>query len=704
VTEIDRRMSVLFRVGCLSIVSALLSSFAAAEPVATWLFDEWIGVYPSCVLNDTATGRFPLVLGRGGQIVDGRFGNALAPMEQPPLELRGTSRFIGFEKRSLPRAPGARSSGAELLAWPNAMFSALMTRGANHLRKEVGFGSPTRSKLNLGGFDWTVEFWFAADAEFDDDGVVFEIGSGPRGTNKAITRLAVAPEAETFVLSNRPSGTRLTIPSDRAALAGNPGKWHHFAFVYDATANQLRHYVDGRLQKLPDSCSLTALEPGEHDYMVIGRDGAWRHALPGRLDELRFSTGQVYQDTFSPPESFSKVAGNRPVAKRHAGPPLLFADGEKEKDVVALGSRKHLFIDNAIVSTSKHVEFTVNPPRRTERVIDRISGHLVVFPGEGDEIRLYYRGPQKSLAVLTSTDGVNWKAPDLGREFGGVGNVVIEDPVGMGTLFVDPNAPPAERIKYVSGFRGRGIYVYSSPDGIDFRRSDTSVLPFRAASQSIVYYDDQRQVYVGYHRSDAAKTVGGKTSRSFVMTEATDVDRPWPFRPLSIQEQEAISKTRRLSDKIPYYLDNGPLTPPGFGVEYPTIFAGDESLDPLATDIYVPKCVKYAWAPDTYLAFPVVYFHYHGDGPETRRTLGDRARGRGSGPLETQLATSRDGISWKRYPRPAYIDIGTRGNLNLHRAYIAHGMIRRGDEIWQYFLGEESYHSPWQKAGEWAVV
>ncbi len=87
-------------------------------------------------------------------------------------------------------------------------------------------------------------------------------------------------------------------------------------------------------------------------------------------------------------------------------------------------------------------------------------------------------------------------------------------------------------------------------------------------------------------------------------------------------EQSRLARNRRLGNKNPYYVDNGPLTPPGFGVEYPTVFGPNDAIDPAGVDVYVPKCVKYDWAEDAYLAFPVIYFHYQGDGPLTRQALG----------------------------------------------------------------------------------
>jgi hypothetical protein len=678
-----------------------ISSPVHAETVALWLFDEPVGSYPSCVLSDAATNDCPLVLGLGGQIVSGKYGNALEPLEQPKLELSHRARMIGVER--LPKVDPSRK--VPPMDWGNANFCALATRGERHLRQEVGFASATETRLNLGDFDWTIEFWYQPTREAEGEGVVLEIGEGPRGENDRVTQLLLGADQKSFTLVNQPSGTQLKIPSDAAALVPATAGWHHLAFVYDASRRQLRHYVDGKLQRLPPECELKPLAPGEEDYVSIGRDGNWQQPLPGRLDELRISDAEKYSDDFAPPQSFSKYnsAAYQPP-KLTAGPPLLFAHRLKADDIVPLGGRKYLFIDDVLVAKSENVAFTVNPPRFAEKVFDDAHGHLVVWEDDEGLIRMYYRVAGKRLAVATSRDGVQWEKPDLHPESdAGHPNIVIDDPVGLGTIFVDPNAPPEERIKYLSGYDGRAIFVYSSPDGYHFKRNETAALPLRAASQSIAYYDDQRQTYVAFHRTDMPETVGGHTERSFVMTETMDPMRPWPFRPATLEEHLEVAKHRRIGDKLPWYLDNGPLTPPGFGIEYPVVFGPEEEFDPIATDVYVPKNVKYAWASDTYLAYPIMYFHYHDEGPMTRQELGRRERKRGSGPLETQFAVSRDGLHWKRHARPAYIKIGRHASYDIHKNYIAHGMVRRGEEIWQYFLGSEQYHSSWDRAGRQAV-
>ncbi|MBN2354622.1 LamG domain-containing protein, partial [candidate division KSB1 bacterium] len=648
------------------------------------------------------------VLGPGGQIVPGKFGHALQPLEQPEharavqrLRQRGASLSEGanFGYVSLP-IPEGRTM--EPMSWLNCNFCALMTSGENHLRKEVRFVRVTQSKLNLGDFDWTIEFWFMPVSGPVQEGVVFEIGQGPRGENDRITRLTLNADRKGFTLVNNPGDVRLHIPSHAGALKGDGKEWHHLAFVYSATDGRLTHFVDGKKQPLADTVTLQSLPSGEEDYFSIGRDGRWQNPLPGKIDELRFSLGVLYSRNFVPPGSFAQ---SPPPPSLKAGPPLLFDQEGNQNRIVPLQDRKYLFIDDAIIEKMEHISFVVNPPRVEECVIDSIEGpfrkHVSIIEDEDGLIRMYHGGPDDWFEVHTSSDGVHWKAPDLAPEYKGRKNYVITEPTAMGNVFIDPNAPPKGRWKLISDYDRRGIFLYSSADGWSFTRHKTAILPFRSGSQSNSYYDEQRQIYVSFNRSDLCATPSGKSSRAFVLSETKEIEKTWPFNPITLETTLQIGETVRLRKPVPHYLDNGPLTPSGFGVEYPIIFAHDERIDPLATDIYVPKAMKYPWAPDTYIAFPQAYFHYEDDGPITRQILYHPNRRTGSGTIETQVAVSRDGLQWRRYPRPVYVGIGQYGAYDMHQIYMAHGMVKRGDEIWQYFFGETRYHSSWLKEDEY---
>jgi hypothetical protein len=177
-----------------------------------------------------------------------------------------------------------------------------------------------------------------------------------------------------------------------------------------------------------------------------------------------------------------------------------------------------------------------------------------------------------------------------------------------------------------------------------------------------------------------------------VVTEHDDLRVAHHYKPLTQQEYRDMQADYPLREPLPWFSDNGPLTPGGFGMEYRHGF-DPEPMDPVGVDFYLTKATKYEWAPDTYLAFPIAYFHYEEDGPKGRQVLGDEDRGRGSGPLETHISVSRNGLDWTRSPRPAYVGIGDHEGRDVKTAYLAHGMVRRGDEIWQYYFGETQYHS-----------
>ncbi len=668
----------------------LTGSLSAAETVALWLFDEPAGLYPSTPLESVAGLDAPLVLGLGGTVVAGKFGQALSTEPFPPVEISAQ----GEETAALHRFPVPAGRTQAPLSWHNAQFTAFMTGGETHIRKEVSFASATRTDLNLGDFDWTVEFWFRVRAAAGE-GVVFEIGAGPRGENDVVTRLS-ADTTGVFVLENQPAGTKLRLASDARALA-DTGVWHHYAFCHDAKAGVVAHYVDGHRQGAPARAVWQRLPEGDEDYLSIGRDGAWGRPLPGLLDELRVSRGVVYAADFSPPGSFAPAL---PVIALKAGPPLLFAPDSPRTGVVPLGSRKHVFIDDSFFARSEHITFSAHPPARVERVLDGITGqfrkHLTVVEDGDGLIRIYNGGPDDWLMVHVSQDGVNFTAPDTGLHHKGRKNIVIAEPAPLGRPFIDPNGPPEHRWKYVSGLEGRGVYLYTSPDGWKWTRRRQAVLSFRSGSQSSLFYDDQRRLYVGYHRTGFPRSEGGGTRREFVMTETKDIYRPWPVPLLSAEQVYEIARTRPLRTPQPWWLDNGPLTPGDFGVELPTVFAPDPAIDPPGSGVYVPKAGKYPWAPDTYFAFPAMYFDYEEPlQPRTRRVLHeDKSRGLGSGLVETQVAVSRDGVHWQRFPSPTYLQVGAYEGRSLHQIYIAEGMVRRGDEIWQYFYGQEEYHSP----------
>ncbi|MEB2345739.1 MAG: hypothetical protein OZ948_13485 [Deltaproteobacteria bacterium] len=671
-----------------ALIAAGLAGAARADTVALWLFDEQEGVYPGSVLNDAGPDRAFLNLGRGGRLEAGRFGRALRPVEPGPFAPAAAALdpedAVAIGLRPPPARPGR---GVEPMTWASATFAAALVHGETHLRG-TPLLHPTAGRLNLGGGDFTIEFWLRADPTAQGEGVLLELGSGPHGGSEHVTRLSLHPAEARFELWNEPSGARLSLPTDAAALAA--GGWVHHAFVYDAARGELRHYAGGRRQGEPVAGRLAPLPPGDEDYLSVGRDGRWERPLAGALDELRLSDAQVYAGDFAVPASFARHPGPAPALPE--GPPLLFPDGRSPPRTIELGGRKHLFLDGALLARSDHVTFTAHPPRLEAAALAADPGwSTVVDDGEGG-IRLYGECPG-GTCVWLSRDGLRFEAPDLP---GGRGNLVAADPARRASVLLDPNAGPAARWKLLGGSAERGLFLYTSPDGLAFERSDATALPFAAGSAPTLFYDDQRRLYVAHLRSDYGRTPAGATSRFAVRAETGDPLHAWPFAPASAAQRAAAARRMRLASEIldPWWLDNGPLAPAGPSLELPIAMAHDRELDPVATDLYNLRALKYPWAPDAYLAFPLWYFHYEHDGPAARQALAAPERGLGSGLVEAQLAVSRDGLRWTRHPRPAYVPVGDHAGYPIRRPYLASGMVRRGDEIWQYSYTRSSYHSP----------
>ncbi len=194
-----KNLGMFLLLGAVALISCTQQKTDVPEVIALWLFDEQVGFYPSHVLEDQSENNFPLVLGLGGQIVAGKFGNALEPLAQEKIILPE-----GEEEFGLVKMPVAEDRTIEPLSWYNANYAAIMTSGEKHLRKEIGFRKPTETNLNLGNFDWTVEFWFYPNKSTESDGVLFEIGTGPRGENDKITGISLNKDLTEFVFFNQP--------------------------------------------------------------------------------------------------------------------------------------------------------------------------------------------------------------------------------------------------------------------------------------------------------------------------------------------------------------------------------------------------------------------------------------------------------------------------------------------------------------------
>lgn len=283
------------------------------------------------------------------------------------------------------------------------------------------------------------------------------------------------------------------------------------------------------------------------------------------------------------------------------------------------------------------------------------------------------------LQYLTSTDGIRWEKPDLGLiEWKGRkhNNLVSLE---CGHVFKDPKAPANARYKMLAGgghafgcktifdvleHPQAGVYMYTSPDGLNWTFNPTRLLPLCPDCFNQVIYDTRLKKYVAYLRCWPDGFLhGGKTyGRAVCRVELDDPMQPWPYTP---REKKALLW--------------GPTRVANIGTELPMVMSYPGYKNGW-TDIYNPHVVQYPWAEDVYLAFPELN-HHQPDSPIPNHSV-----------LEVGMCVSRDGIDWQWPSTEAYIPREAKGTGRGGMLYNIAGILRKGDKLHQYHAATDCEH------------
>ncbi|MHC4477128.1 MAG: LamG-like jellyroll fold domain-containing protein [Planctomycetota bacterium] len=632
-------------------------SFADEHTVGLWLFDETD--YPYTTLTDASKFEYDLRLMKGGKMVCGKYGNCL---------------------KCTPGLDYATSYAA----WKGAV-------GFNHMREMSGrpgsglFGptiAPKELLRALASSDFTCEFWLLLMSNPIQDVALIDLG------NKFEPGLTVTlrTRAQGFVVENAYAGFQAICPAILDQLWGRA--WHHVAFTYSASSNTLQYYIDGQAQPpvttskiatsavpasiRPESIADTTMggifEKDERsdvpDYdkrirhrfnFAIGHDRRGNADFNGNIDELRFSSVVRYRTGFALPGSLSRnyrrTAPKPPVPN---GPPLLFGPDKTylPGEPIMLGSRKHVFIDEVMVEKKQNVTLTLNPPTDAVEISEKAAWDASFFEHKGKIYTVVsegYEGAEGPINLLVSDDGINFEKPNLGLiEHNGStnNNLIMLGLPSWGKYFKDPNpACPAEELFKATLWVGqRGIYLYFSPDMIHWRRNETCMLPLVSGGGCETFWDDQQGMYFNYIKRDGSYNTGDYPNygRSTTMFKTREINKPWPFNPVP----------------NPYY-EGWPfpaVTGEGITVMGPNVVDADNG------QIFRTRPQKYEWAPDTYVAFMI-------------RSGCD-------------MGVSRDAVNWKICSKLGlghYLPRGTTvDGRKFANAEVSNGLIRRGDDIWQY--------------------
>lgn len=330
---------------------------------------------------------------------------------------------------------------------------------------------------------------------------------------------------------------------------------------------------------------------------------------------------------------------------------------------------RHLFLDPSILAGTKGVMLQVNSPSAGELVLtpdhpweEQWIPFYLTVRDEAGKLRLWYncrdRDNASNLGYAESTDGAHWTKPNLGivDYKGSTANNLVGIHSFEGDVSIDPHGPAAERYFYVGSLTHEGgMFRFTSPDGLHWKRDALPLLPFECDSQNVVFWDAAKNKYELYLRSWGPKSPRNMRRR-VVHLEADTLSHPIDLKPGGLPYNEGGDKTRR-----PWIVDEAPIA---------LTCDGDDSPD---VDIYTNAIQPYPLDPSWYVGFPSFFRHWvHSPHP-----IAD-------GWTEAQFVGSADGVHWQRYQRSAYAEAGLPGPYSGSMIYIGVGMVVRGDEIWQY--------------------
>ncbi|MBN2311661.1 MAG: hypothetical protein JXR94_21970 [Candidatus Hydrogenedentes bacterium] len=343
-----------------------------------------------------------------------------------------------------------------------------------------------------------------------------------------------------------------------------------------------------------------------------------------------------------------------------------------------VGSERQLFIDGLFFEDAQGIELRLHPALKTgeknltpDRPWESATlNWLTVMEdpegavGDGMRYRMWYEcydvegwptNDDTSFCYAESADGVHWLKPPLGLfEYKGAKdtNILFRmiGPEGArsrvhGTgVFMDPTAPPDARYKAVS----QGTFTAEPSHAIGWGSGESHLsvagmysadgLHWTRYGKSICHVMADSQ-YSAFWDAAAGQyilygRVGGR-GRSIGRTAGEDFTT---------------------------------LEPPARVLEV-------DDNDPPDSDLYNPAAMKYPYAANVYLMFPSLYQH----GPDT---------------LDIRFAVSRDGVHWTRPGQTAaFIPLGEAGDFDSGSLYMGQGMLRVGDELWQYYSGSPLKHN-----------
>lgn len=355
------------------------------------------------------------------------------------------------------------------------------------------------------------------------------------------------------------------------------------------------------------------------------------------------------------------------------------AAGQQEI-VVDVGTRSQLLVDQHIVRESSRIAFTPHPARKhpgnpvvkADRpwegwYVTAFCG-TVLFDEEERRFKMWYgiagdndSFPHGGICYAVSYDGLVWEKPTVGTVAATNGkphNCV--SPFLLPSVFKDPAELDADRrYKMICFDVNRGYLAFLSPDGLHWaEKSPKPIVPISYVDDVISAFRDHcTGRFVALPKM--MTPVLGRSRRTIYLSSSRD------FREWSKLEPAFVADRRDDLGSLPRIERSRAL------------LHHSDNPNVVRTEFYGAGAYS---AESCVVGFPWVF------------TINANTRGNQEGPIEPQLAVSRDLENWQRPCRTPILPLGKPGEWDGGMIVTASQAIDVGDEVRLYYGGTNYTH------------
>lgn len=366
---------------------------------------------------------------------------------------------------------------------------------------------------------------------------------------------------------------------------------------------------------------------------------------------------------------------------------LPFTAHAQQENVLDVGSRSQLFIDQHVVYSAERIAFTPHPGRKRDEPVLKSDqpwegglvtafGSTAIYDHEERIFKLWYCTGETAdyfeeqtganrpvICYATSRDGIVWEKLPVGTLHAKnkqPHNAVLT--FHLPTVFKDTADPDAaRRYKMIAFDVDRGYLLLLSPNGLTWtEQSGKAFLPISYVDDVVSGFRDQRTgEFVALPKQ--MTPVFGRSRRTIYESRSYDFRHWTPIVPALVADRrDDLGSLARIERVRP-------------------LLELKDNFNVIRTEFYGSGAYS---AESCVVGFPWVF----------TVQANVKAINNQSGPIEVQLAVSREPGNWVRPFRTPIIPPGEPGAWDGGMILTASQAIDVGDEVWMYYGGMRHTH------------